>query len=437
VDARLPPGPGPIATFGFLRRPFEFLDACARRYGDWFTLRVPGIPPFVFTSDPVAIREVFRGDPECLRAGEANASLGPFFGPHSVLLMDGAQHLHERRILGPPLHGDRMKAYGPLMRRAADEAIDAWPSGRPFPLHPSMQAITFEVIVRAVFGFDDGPAFGRLRATLTRLFRLFASPGAMLIGLPALQRDLGPWSPWGRLVRLRRELDALFSAELARRRAAGVDARDDVLSLLLAARDEDGRAPSDAALRDEMVTLLLAGHETTAASLSWVVHRLIQRPDVLAEVRRELDAGGEDADTRYLEAVINESARLEPVVPNVGRRLREPATIAAHALPAGVVIAPCIYLTHRRPDLWPDPLRFAPERFLGARPLPHAFIPFGGGVRRCLGAALASHEMKVVLARMVARVDLRLVPGYRARAVRRSIAFAPAHGLPVTATTRA
>jgi cytochrome P450 len=436
----LPPGPGRLRAFGFVRRPFEFLDECARRYGDWFTVRFPGLAPFVFTSDPVAVREVFEGDPEELRAGEANAPLGAFTGPHSVLLLDGAAHLRERRLLLPPFHGERMQAYGRLMAEIADRTIDAWPDGRTFPIHASMRAITFEVILSAVFGLADGATRARLGALLMRVFGIFGSPLGALLGLRTFQVDAGPLSPWGRVVRLRRELEALLFAEFARRRAAGTAGRDDVLSLLLEARDEDGRPMADAALRDELVTLMIAGHETTAASLSWAVLRLLEHPEVMAKLRHELGAADGRvelvAQLPYLDAVVKEIGRLDPVVPNVARRLGSPLRIADHDLPAGVLVAPCIYLVHRRPELWPDPERFRPERFLGARPSPYTFFPFGGGTRRCIGAAFATYEMKIVLARLLARVELALAPGYRPRLVRRSIAFAPSEELPVLVTGR-
>jgi cytochrome P450 family 110 len=440
----LPAGPSLIKAIDFARRPLQFLADCAERYGDWFTLRVPGIAPFVFTSDPTAIREIFTGDGADLRAGEANAPLGAFMGPHSLILLDGAAHLHERRLMLPPFHGERMKAYADVMRAITVDAVGEWPLGTPFALHPWMQRITFEVILRTVFGFDAGPRRDQLRQLLQRLFGVFASPLGSALGLPALQVDLGAWSPWGRVLRLRREIDALLYSEFALRRAAGVDGREDVLSMLLTARDENGAPMSDASLRDQMLTLLLAGHETTAAALSWVVHRLFERADVRSALRAELDRVVGDVpveprhidELKYLDAVIKETSRLDPVIPNVGRKLRVPMRIAGRALPAGVVVAPCIYLAHRRSDLWEDPTRFDPERFLSGRAPSHAFFPFGGGTRRCIGATFATYEMKIVLAEVLSTMELSPVPGYRVKVVRRSIAFSPSQGLPVIAARR-
>jgi len=430
-----------LGAIGFVRRPFEFLDDCARRYGAWFTLRVPGVPPFVFTSDPDAIRAIFAGDPEIFRAGEANAPLGAFMGPQSVLFLDGAAHLRQRRLLMPSFHGERMHAYGGIIRAAADRVIDTWPLGRPFPLHPAMQAIAFDVILRAVFGFDDGAARRHLEEALVRLFRYFGNPLASLLGVPALRLDLGPLSPWGRVVRLKRAVESILFAEFARRRAAGTDGRTDVLSLLMRAEDEHGQRLSDEALRDEMLTLLLAGHETTAASLSWVVLRLLQRCDVVEQLRAELGHAGATpervGELPLLDAVIKETSRLDPVIPNVGRRLSVATAIAGRPVPAGVVVAPCIYLAHRRAELWPEPERFDPDRFRAGRAPAAAFFPFGGGVRRCIGAAFATYEIKIVLAAILERVELAPVPGYRAKLVRRSIAFTPSEGLPVIANQRA
>lgn len=438
--SRLPPGPSLARAVGFIRAPFAFLEACARRYGDCFTVRFPGVPPFVFTSDPEAIRAIFTGDPEQLRAGEANAPLGAFMGPQSLLFLDGAAHLRERRLLLPPFHGERMQAYGRTIAAITDRAIDRWPLGKPFPLHPSMQAITFEVILSTVFGFEEETRRAALRALLTRLFAIFSSPLGSVLGVPLFQVELGGVTPWGRVVRLKDAIDRLLCAEFARRRAAAVWRGDDVLSLLLAARDEAGQPIPDAALRDEMLTLTLAGHETTAASLAWVIARLLERPDVMERLRIEIDAFGaapERVGARpYLDAVVKESSRLTPVIPNVGRRLAVPLRLGGYELPAGVVVAPCIYLAHRRRDLWTEPERFDPDRFVGTRINPAAFLPFGGGTRRCIGAAFATYEMKVVLTRLLARVDLQMAPGYQPKLVRRSIAFAPSQGLPVVVTTR-
>jgi len=440
----LPPGPStPAIVQGvqFAFWPDRYFTECERRYGDPFTLRMPVGVPFVLFSAPAAVKEIFVGDEEDLRGGEANEVLRPLIGPLSILFLDGAPHERARRLMMPPFHGERLLAYGSLMREIVDAAIDRWPVGRPFPIQAEMQAVTLDVILRTVFGVE-GVRMVELRDLLRRYLTAAANPTLLW---PVFHWDLGGWSPWGRLVRLRRRIDELLRAEFARRRAPGAPVHDDVLSLLVAARDADGRPMPDDELCDEMMTLLLAGHETTATALSWTVHRILEHPEVrerLVEEVRGVLAGGRVAPEHvqrldYLDATIKETLRLNPVIPDVGRRLAKPMRIGGVDLPAGVAVAPCIYLTHRRPDVWPDPLRFDPARFLGKRPNPYEFFPFGGGVRRCLGMAFSLFEMKVVLAEVLSRVELAAVPGYRVRLVRRSITFAPSEGMPVVVQRRA
>jgi cytochrome P450 len=430
-----------VETFNFVRNPFRFMDDCARRFGSWFTVRVPGVAPFIFTSDPAALREIFTGDADLLHAGKANQPLGAFMGEKSVLFLDGAAHLHDRRLILPAFQGERMKAYGVMMRETARAAIARFPIGEPFAMHPRLRAITFDIIMRAVFGLDDSTDGLRLKDAIRRFFAVSTGRFGALLQLPAMQVDLGPWSPWGRIVRLRREVDALLFAEFARRRAAHrhepgklPEASHDILSMLILARDETGAPMSDSVLRDEMMTLILAGHETTAASLAWAVNRLITNPEVMATARLEVTnapVGADPNSLRYLDAVINETMRLDPVVPNVGRELQAPMKIAGRDLPQGVTLAPCIYLTHRRADLWPEPEKFQPARFLDTRPGPYAFFPFGGGTRRCIGAAFATYQMKVVLSELLRSVELAPAPGYSAKPIRSSIALAPSEGMPV------
>jgi cytochrome P450 len=444
--AHLPPGP-PIPRLlqmlYWIRRPIPFMEDCTRTYGDCFTIGFPALPgtplrsrrpTFVFFSHPEAIREIFTGPEETLRAGEANAFLEPLLGAHSLLLLDGTRHLHERRMMQPPFHGERMQAYGEIMRDITARVVADWTIGRPFPIHAEMQRITLDVILRTVFGVDDGPRLVELRDLLTRLLAFAANPFVMLV-----QLDLGPLSPWGRLVRLGRRVDEILYAEIARRRATGPEGRADILSLLVAARDERGEPMTDAQLRDEMFTLLVAGHETTATSLAWAFHHVLERPAVheriLDEIARVTGGGPLEprhvAQLEYLDATVKETLRLNPILPVVGRRLQEPMRIGGRDLPAGVIATPCIYLTHRRPDLWPSPDRFDPERFLRARPSPYEFLPFGGGVRRCLGMAFALYEMRTVLATVLSRTALRAAPGHTVRVVRRSITLAPSSGMPV------
>jgi cytochrome P450 len=426
----------------FVTRPVEYFEHCRRRYGQPYTLRLPSTPPVVLFSDPAAIREIFTGDEEVLRAGEATVVLRPILGPNSLLLLDGERHLRERRMMMPPFHGERMRTYGDVMREVTERSVSTWPIGRPFPLMRETQAITLEVIVRTVFGVTDVVA---MEALSDRLRRFIAQAVNPIYLWPLLQVDLGPLSPWGRFVRLRREIDGLLDGEIASRRTTGDADREDVLSLLLAARDEHGAPMGDAEVRDQLMTLLLAGHETTATSLAWTVHRILSEPGVYEHARAEalaaVDSGGVTAENvgqlEYLDAVIKETMRMNPVIPDVLRILKQPMRIGGVDLPAGTAVAPNIYAAHHRPETWPDPYRFRPERFLGTRPSPYAFFPFGGGMRRCLGMAFALYEMKVVLATLLARAELAPVPGYRVRVVRRNITWVPSEGMPVVVTRRA
>ena len=444
TTASLPPGPTlhPIHQgLRFAFRAASFFEECAHRYGDCFTLRLPvGVPVVMFTA-PDAVREIFTGDEEDLRAGAANVVLRALLGPNSLLFLDGARHARERRLMLPPFHGERMLAYGDAMRTITDRAIERWPLGRPLAIQPEMQAITLDVILRTVFGLE-GEELGRLGDLLRRWIALGTNP---LWLWPRLQVDLGALSPWGRLLRIRREIDTLLFAAIAQRRAAAAPERADVLSLLVAARDEDGAPMSDEELRDEMMTLLVAGHETTATALAWAFHHVLADPDILAALQEELGqvvGAGPLSPTHigkltYLDATVKETLRLSPVLSEVGRRLERPMRIGGRELPAGIAVGPCIYLVHRRPDLWPDPERFDPTRFLGTRPSPYEFLPFGGGIRRCIGMAFALYEMKVVLAQVLLRLELRLAPGYRMKPVRRSVTLAPSRGMPVIAAPRA
>ena len=443
-DAPLPDGPDAPPLFQALRWvqwPLPFLDECAARWGDTFTVRLPQSPPIVMFSHPDAIKTIFTGDEEDLRAGEANFRLEPILGRQSLLLLDGKEHLRERRMLQPPFHGDRMLAYGPVMRDIARDAIASWPVGRPFAIHPEMQGVTLDVILRTVFGMDEGPAKRDLRAALIDLLAI-GSNGQTL--LAAQQSNGARTNAAARFFDARERVDRLLYAEIAARRRADVAGRPDILSLLVGATYEDGAPLEDAALRDELMTMLLAGHETTATALAWTMSHVLVDAPVRARVADELAALGPGpldpqrvTKLDYLDAVCRETLRLTPVIPLVGRRLTRPMTIGGIELPAGVVASPCIYLAHRRAERWPEPARFRPERFLETKPGPYEFLPFGGGVRRCLGMAFALVEMKIVLAEILSRVELRAAPGYQVRVVRRSVTLAPAEGMPVVVERRA
>jgi cytochrome P450 len=405
-------------------RPIPFLERCARRYGDFFTVRFP-VGTVVFVSNPEVIKQIFQGDPDVLHAGEGNAApLEPLMGKNSVLLLDGPEHMRQRKLMLPSFHGERMQRYGDLMREIAEDEIRGWPVGQPFPLRPHSQAITLEIIMRTVFGIEDVDRLAHLRDRLGRMLDIGMHTTALAsIVLVPIRRTIGR-RIWERFQRLRDDTDAVLYDEIARRRDDPVTAeRDDVLSILLQARDEQGRPMTDVELRDELMTLLVAGHETTATAIAWAFELLLRHPSELAKLQAELDAGESDD---YLDAVIKETLRLRPVVPGVVRKLTEPLELNGYELPAGVRVAPNIYLTHRRPDVHPEPDRFRPERFLEQPADTYSWIPFGGGIRRCLGASFATYEMKVVIPTILRTVSLRAVGDEHEPIRRRAITFVPA-----------
>ena len=418
----LPPGPRlprTVQTLGWVLRPGPFMDRCRSRYGDVFTISIRNEGTWVFLTDPDDVKLAFTGDPRLLRAGEANFILRPVLGGHSVLVLDEPEHMIERKLMLPPFHGARMQRYGELMADVTREEIDRWPAGRPFALRPRMQAITLEVIMRAVFGLTEADGVSGLRERLRHLLTWVTDPRQL-----AYLAVLGP----GRIQAnrtFRQMIDPVDEAVLnvirARRQAPDLDSRDDILSMLLLARYEDGEPMSDEALRDELITLLVAGHETTATSLAWAFERLVRHPEMLARLRDEA-AAGEDG---YVDAVIKETLRLRPVLPIVLRRLAEPIEFGGHLIPAGVSVAPCIYLMHHREDVYPEPGRFRPERFLEQPAGTYTWIPFGGGVRRCLGASFAMFEMKQVLETVVAHADLTPAEPASERVRRRAITLVP------------
>lgn len=439
IRAQLPPGPtGPrLATLArFMLTPTRFLEACQARYGDLFTLQLTADRTVVAAADPAVLKQVFTGDPAVLHAGEGNVVLKPLLGPRSVLLLDGPEHLRQRRLLLPPFHGERMRAYGDEMRAVAERHVAAWPVGRPFPVHPTMRAITLEVIVRAVFGVREPDRVARLAAPLRRLLDSTGQPSRLIALQLTSSRRARPRTPWGRVRALLAPADRMLLEEIAARRAALGDAaagaeaaaadRGDILSLLLSARDEHGAPMTDGELRDELFTLLVAGHETTATALAWTLERLVRHPAVLERLQDELAAGG---GRDYLDAVIRESLRLRPVVPAVVRKLQAPMRFGDWELPAGVHIAPNIYLVHHREDLYPDPHAFRPERFLERTYGTYEWLPFGGGIRRCLGASFALYELRTVLETILARTRLAPAPDAAPeRMVRRFVTLTPGRG---------
>ena len=424
----LPPGPrapGPVNLALFAHRPLDALRRWRARYGDVFTVRFSGFGTGVYVADPTAIRELFTGEQADLLAGEANSFMEPLLGPHSVLVLDGPEHLRQRKLLLPPFQGSRVAAFREVIRDVAEREVDGWRPGARLVLRQRMRALTFEVICRAVFGVSSAERVERMRAPLAAV--IDSSPIYMLFA-PA-RADLGPRSPGGRFARRLRAADAVLYEEIARRRREpDLQERSDVLSLLLRARDEQGRAMTDAELRDELFTMLAAGHETTATGLAFAFELLMRNPRVLARLREELDDGRDDG---YLDAVVKETLRLRPVIDAAERTLTMPRSVAGWDLPAGVKVYPAIVLTHLREDLYPRALEFRPERFLDEGAEAYSWLPFGGGIRRCIGAALAQAELAEVLRVAVQRAELRPLREHPDPVVLRGITLAPKHGVPV------
>ncbi len=417
--------PRPVQTAIWSRQAQWMLTQCRGRLGPMFTLRIAYEGTWVVLSDPEQVKQVFTGDPNVFHAGEGNDILRPLLGENSLLVLDGATHMSQRKLLLPPFHGRRMAGYEETMRTIAAREIDSWPSGEHYQLRPRMQAMTLEIIIETVFGVHGGERLDDLRAALRSFLDLLTDPKALL---PVL--TVGP-DRIRRIPSFRRRIDRvaeLIVREITERRAAAdLEERDDILSLLVAARHEDGSPMSDAEIHDELLTLLVAGHETTATALAWAVERLIRHPDKMERLRAEVEAG-EDA---YLTATIQETLRLRPVIVLVLRRLNEPIELGGYRLPAGVTVAPSIHLIHRDPTIYPEPDRFRPERFLETPPGTYTWIPFGGGVRRCLGAAFAQQEMAIVLRELVARRTIRPADPPAERNFRRAITETPRHNAEV------
>jgi len=431
----MPPGPSLprfLQTLGFLIGRPRFFEFCRRRYGDVVSFSTLFDSRFVMVFDPEVVKQVFQAPAEQLRAGEANALLGPVLGERSVLLLDGHEHLRQRRLMLPSFHGQRMRAYELVMQAAADAVIDRWPVGRPFPLLPSMQALTLDVIMSAVFGVEKGSRQDELK----RRVRAMLDPvsGRFSLILFALSgRRLGDRGAIRRFEERRRALDEMIFDEITRRRrVSDLEERQDVFSTLLLARDDEGNEMTDAELRDELVTLLVAGHETTATGLAWAFDLLLHNGHALARLRETLAAGDES----YLDAVVKETLRVRPVIPGVGRVVRgEPYELNGFVMPPGTEINPSIVMIHRRADRYPEPFRFRPERFLVPDPPDtYTWIPFGGGSRRCIGASFALFEMRVVVRRVLERASLEPARHRSDKVGRRGVTLVPKEGVPVVQT---
>jgi cytochrome P450 len=420
-----------VQTLGFMLLGARYLEFCRRRYGGAVTMRTLFDSEFVMLFEPALVKEVFQGSNEQLHAGEANALLGPILGERSVLLLDGAEHLRHRRLLLPPFHGRRMQTYEQAMIEAADREIEAWPVGEPFAVLPSMQSLTLQVVMRAVFGYDAGTAEDELKVRLREFIEPITQRRRGMILFALTQgRFGGGGATADRFLARRRAVDEILFTEIARRRRdPDLAEREDVFSSLLIAEDEEGARLTDQEVRDELVTLLVAGHETTATGLAWTIDLILHAPRVLSRVNEAVAAG----DDGYLDAVAKESLRIRPIIPAVGRVVRgEPFRLGEWVIPPGIELNPSIRTIQRRADLYPNPKEFRPERFLGpGAPDTYTWVPFGGGTRRCLGASFAQMEMRVVLRRVLERTELRPAAKDRDRVEFRAITLAPRDGVRV------
>jgi cytochrome P450 len=441
MSTQLPAGPSQpslMQTIGWWSRPISFLERNRARYGNRFTIRLLSTPPFVMIADPAQVKQIFTAPPEVLHPGEGARILEPVVGRNSVILLDERDHLEQRKLMLPAFHGEKMQRLAGVMREVAEQEAVSWPTERAVEMHPRFQALTLEVILRAVFGLDAGERLDGLRERLNLMLTTSSRPATMI---PFLQRG----KAWEEFARVRGEADQLIFDLIDERRREGSE-RDDVLSMLVDARHEDGSPMSHEELRDELMTLLVAGHETTASELAWAFERLSREPQVMARLVDEIDGDEDDA---YLTATINETLRRRPVLPNAAPRLvKERVELGGWNYPPGVCLVANAYLIHHDPDIYPDPYAFRPERFLDESPGTYTWIPFGGGRRRCLGASFAIQEMKLVLKAVLARYEIAtdgagmeltrrraitISPGRAARTVLKERRAAPREAEPVAA----
>jgi cytochrome P450 len=444
---KLPPGPQTPAFLQLIQwiaDPVSYMEAAARRYGDIFTAKVLGNSgSFVFVSHPQALQQLLTNDRKQFTApGETNKMLSCLVGDYSIVMLDGDRHRRRRQLLMPPFHGDRMRNYGEIICKLTEKVASQLPTGKTFSARSAMQDISLQVILEAVFGLAEGERFQKLKQLLSAISDVFRSPlTSAFLFFPWLQQDLGAWSPWGNFLRLQQQIDDLLYTEIAERRTHSDSERTDILSLLMSARDEDGNPMSDRELRDELMTLMFAGHETTATAMSWALYWIHHLPEVRQKLLQELESLGDSPEPLdivrlpYLSAVCQETLRIYPVgMLTFPRVVREPVDLMGYSLEPGTVLVGCIYLTHQREDLYPEHQQFKPERFLERQFSPYEFITFGGGVRRCIGEALAQFEMRLVLATFLSRYQLELAEQRPEKPRRRGVTLAPAGGVKIRIT---
>ncbi|MFH7026991.1 MAG: cytochrome P450 [Heteroscytonema crispum UTEX LB 1556] len=425
-------------TIWAIVKPLDYLQKMQERYGDIFITEFAGLQTQCVISNPQAIQEIFTADSKLFESGSANPIVQPLVGANSLILLDGEPHLQQRKLLMPSFHGERMRAYGQIIYDITKQVMSQLTIGESFIARPKMQDISLNVILRAVFGFKEGERYQQIRQVLTKMLDSFNNPlSVVFLFFKSFQHDLGAWSPWGNFLRQRELLDKLLYQEISDRRVQNASYGEDILSLLLSARDENGQPMTDVELRDELMTMLFAGHETTATALAWALYWIHYLPEVREKLLQELNSIDIDntdpmeiARLPYLNAVCSETLRIYPVVFfTLPRILQAPMKLMGYELPKGLILSPSIYSVHHRPDIYPEPKRFKPERFLERQFSPYEYMPFGGGNRRCLGAALALFEMKLVLATVLSHYSLTLAEKRPLLPVRRGITFVPQGGV--------
>lgn len=434
-----PQSPSLIQLINWIFRPLDFLEECASQYGDIFNLNLMGLPSFTVVSNPQGIQEILSVDAQKFDVGRTNDLARSLLGDNSLVLLDGERHRRQRKLMMPPFHGEKVKSYADTIGQITAKVADRWQKNQTFVAQKAMQDITLEVILHVVFGLSEGDRYQKIKPSLIELLDLTGSPlKASVIFLPWLQQDWGEWSPWGKVERRKREIYELLQAEIDQRRAEPELLGDDVLSLMMSARDEEGEGLRDIELKDQMMTLLVAGHETTATALSWALYWIHQQPEVKHKLLAELDSFDDRADPLaisrlpYLTAVCNETLRIYPVAFIAFLRVaKSTIEVMGHQFVPETMVAPTIYLTHHREDLYPEAKQFKPERFLERQYSPYEFLPFGGGNRRCIGHALALLEMKLVLAKILSEWDLALASNRPVIPKRRGATVAPHNGVPM------
>ncbi|MGK7907486.1 MAG: cytochrome P450 [Synechococcus sp.] len=426
-----------LQTIHWILDPVGFMKENFKHYGDIFTAYVSwdSIGPLTFVNEPKAVQYMLTHDSgrEFSAPGDVNYLLESLLGRHNLIMLGGNQHRQRRQLVMPPFHGERLHVYGKMIQSIAQEVIAQWPTNETIDVRSAMQKITMAVILQVVFGLHQGERYEQLSQLLgTRLDMTNTPLASMLIFVPWLQQDFGDWSPGAKIRRLAEDTDKLLLAEIKDRRAKPDPDRNDILSLLLAAKDEGGRGLTDVELRDELMTLLVAGHETTATALTWAIYWIHSLPEVKQRLLAEVDAigstdePGQFSQASYLTAVCNETLRIHPVAMlTFPRRVEMPMELCGCQLEPGMLLMGCIYLIHHREDLYPQPQQFRPERFLDRRFSPYEFMPFGGGIRRCVGAALAQYEMKIVLGIILTQVELRLANRNPVQPGRRGVTLGP------------